>query len=69
MWFFFWEKSRHSKYGIIIKLARHARYVGELMIGLKFIADTFHMEYKIVAEVIGVSKQTFQDWIKERRKR
>ncbi|WP_156130849.1 helix-turn-helix transcriptional regulator [Paenibacillus sp. FSL H7-0357] len=26
------------------------------------------MEYKSVAEAIGVSKQTFQDWIKERRK-
>ncbi|WP_234541655.1 helix-turn-helix domain-containing protein [Paenibacillus pseudetheri] len=26
------------------------------------------MEYKTVAEAIGVSKQTFQDWIKERRK-
>ncbi|MDF9845555.1 MULTISPECIES: helix-turn-helix transcriptional regulator [unclassified Paenibacillus] len=38
------------------------------MIGLQFIADTFHMEYKSVAEAIGVSKQTFQDWIKERRK-
>jgi plasmid maintenance system antidote protein VapI len=38
------------------------------MIGLQFIADTFHMEYKTVAESIGVSKQTFQDWIKERRK-
>ncbi|MBE1446165.1 helix-turn-helix domain-containing protein [Paenibacillus sp. OAS669] len=38
------------------------------MIGLQYIADTFHMEYKTVAEKIGVSKQTFQDWIKERRK-
>lgn len=38
------------------------------MIGLQFIADTFHMEYKTVAEKIGVSKQTFQDWIKGRRK-
>ncbi|WP_156830082.1 helix-turn-helix domain-containing protein [Paenibacillus sp. HW567] len=38
------------------------------MIGLQFIADSFHMEYKSVAEAIGVSKQTFQDWIKERRK-
>ncbi|MNW02707.1 hypothetical protein D3C71_1985340 [compost metagenome] len=38
------------------------------MIGLQFIADTFHMEYKTVAEAIGVSKQTLQDWIKERRK-
>ncbi len=38
------------------------------MIGLQFIVDTFHMEYKTVAEKIGVSKQTFQDWIKERRK-
>lgn len=38
------------------------------IIGLQFIADTFHMEYKSVAEAIGVSKQTFQDWIKERRK-
>lgn len=38
------------------------------MIGLQFIADTFQMEYKSVAEKIGVSKQTFQDWIKERRK-
>lgn len=38
------------------------------MIGLQYIADTFHMEYKTVAENIGVSKQTFQDWIKERRK-
>lgn len=38
------------------------------MIGLQFIADTFHMEYKTVAGAIGVSKQTFQDWIKERRK-
>lgn len=38
------------------------------MIGLQYIADTFHMEYKAVAEKIGVSKQTFQDWIKERRK-
>jgi transcriptional regulator with XRE-family HTH domain len=40
----------------------------DLMIGLQFVADTFHMEYKTVAEAIGVSKQTFQDWIKERRK-
>lgn len=31
------------------------------MIGLQFIADTFHMEYKTVAEQIGVSKQTFQE--------
>lgn len=38
------------------------------MIGLQFIADTFQMEYKSVAEKIGVSKQTFQDWIKGRRK-
>lgn len=38
------------------------------MIGLQFIADTFHMEFKTVAESIGVYKQTFQDWIKERRK-
>lgn len=38
------------------------------MIGLQYIADTFHMEYKTVAEKVGVSKQTFQDWIKGRRK-
>ncbi|MEK4852830.1 helix-turn-helix transcriptional regulator [Paenibacillus sp. FSL H7-0756] len=38
------------------------------MIELQFIAGTFHMEYKSVAEAIGVSKQTFQDWIKERLK-
>lgn len=38
------------------------------MIGLQYIADTFQMEYKTVAEKIGVSKQTFQDWIKGRRK-
>jgi transcriptional regulator with XRE-family HTH domain len=38
------------------------------MIGLQFIAETFHMEYKSIAEQIGVSKQTFQDWLKERRK-
>jgi transcriptional regulator with XRE-family HTH domain len=38
------------------------------MIGLQYIADTFHMEYKTIAEKIGVSKQTFQDWIKDKRK-
>jgi transposase len=38
------------------------------MIDLQYITETFHMEYKIVAEKIDVSKQTFQDWIKERRK-
>ncbi|NIK70560.1 helix-turn-helix transcriptional regulator [Paenibacillus sp. BK720] len=38
------------------------------LIGLQYIADTFQMEYKTVAERVGVSKQTFQDWIKGRRK-
>ncbi|OKP94985.1 hypothetical protein A3849_28350 [Paenibacillus sp. P46E] len=30
------------------------------MIGIQFIADTFNMEYKSVAEAIGGSKQTFR---------
>ncbi|OBY76630.1 hypothetical protein BBG47_26020 [Paenibacillus sp. KS1] len=38
------------------------------MVGLQFISDTWQMEYKTVAEKVGVSKQTFQDWIKGRRK-
>ncbi|MDK8182620.1 helix-turn-helix transcriptional regulator [Paenibacillus sp. UMB4589-SE434] len=38
------------------------------MIGLQHIVEIFKMEYKEVAEKIGVSKQTFQDWIKERRR-
>lgn len=38
------------------------------MIGLQNIAETFRMEYKSVADSVGVSKQTFQDWLKGRRK-
>lgn len=38
------------------------------MIGLSFIAQTFRMEYKTVAESIGVMPQTVQDWLKGRRR-
>lgn len=38
------------------------------MIGLEFIAKTFKMEYKQIAEEIGVSPATIQDWLKGRRK-
>lgn len=38
------------------------------MIGLEYIAKEFHLEYKEIAEKIGVSKQTIQDWLKGRRK-
>lgn len=38
------------------------------MIGLEFIAKTFQVEYKSIAEKIGVSPATIQDWLKERRK-
>ncbi|WP_020062089.1 helix-turn-helix domain-containing protein [Bacillus sp. 123MFChir2] len=38
------------------------------MIGLEYIAKEFHLEYKEIAESIGISKQTIQDWLKQRRK-
>lgn len=38
------------------------------MIGLEYIAKEFRKEYKEVANDLGVSKQTIQDWLKERRK-
>ncbi|RNF38267.1 helix-turn-helix domain-containing protein [Planococcus salinus] len=38
------------------------------MIGLEHIAKEFKLEYKKVAEIAGVSSQTVQDWLKERRK-
>lgn len=38
------------------------------MIGLSFIAQTFGVEYKGVAESIGVIPQTLQDWLKGRRR-
>ncbi|MGX2959026.1 helix-turn-helix domain-containing protein [Peribacillus sp. JNUCC 23] len=38
------------------------------MIGLEYIAKEFHFEYKEIAEKIGISPQTLQDWLKERRK-
>lgn len=38
------------------------------MIGLEFIAKTFQTEYKTIAEAIGVSPATLQDWLKGRRK-
>jgi transcriptional regulator with XRE-family HTH domain len=38
------------------------------LIGLQYIAETFHTEYKSIAEQIGVSQQSLQDWLKGRRK-
>lgn len=38
------------------------------MIGLEHIVKEFHLEYKEVAESIGISSQTIQDWLKGRRK-
>ncbi|WP_180236378.1 helix-turn-helix domain-containing protein [Bacillus wiedmannii] len=38
------------------------------MIGLEHIVKEFHLEYKAVAESIGISSQTIQDWLKGRRK-
>ncbi|MEK4646798.1 helix-turn-helix transcriptional regulator [Exiguobacterium sp. FSL W8-0210] len=38
------------------------------MIGLEYIVREFRKEYKEVANDLGVSKQTIQDWLKERRK-
>ncbi|WP_186807071.1 helix-turn-helix domain-containing protein [Priestia megaterium] len=38
------------------------------MIGLEHIVKEFRQEYKEVAESIGVSSQTIQDWLKQRRK-
>lgn len=38
------------------------------MIGLVEIAKVFNMQYKEIGERIGVSAQTIQDWVKERRK-
>jgi transcriptional regulator with XRE-family HTH domain len=34
------------------------------MIGLEFICNVFDMQYKEVAQKIGVSNQTITDWIK-----
>lgn len=39
-----------------------------MMIGLGYIAKEFHIEYKEIAERIGISPQTLQDWLKLRRK-
>ncbi|WP_440971066.1 helix-turn-helix domain-containing protein [Peribacillus frigoritolerans] len=38
------------------------------MIGLEYIVKEFQMEYKEVANSLGISPQTIQDWIKKRRK-
>lgn len=38
------------------------------MIGLEYIAKEFHLEYKEIAERLGISPQTLQDWLKQRRK-
>ncbi|QMT16246.1 helix-turn-helix transcriptional regulator [Planococcus maritimus] len=38
------------------------------MIGLEYIVKEFHMGYREVAKQLGVSPQTIQDWLKERRK-
>lgn len=40
---------------------------GEAMIGLEYIVKEFHLEYKALAENLGVSPQTIQDWLKGRR--
>ncbi len=59
MWFFFvynYLTFRVRQY--LINSARHTWDGGYEMIGLQFITDTFHIEYKTVAEKIVVSKQT-----------
>lgn len=38
------------------------------MIGLEYIVKEFQIEYKEVAESLGISPQTLQDWLKQRRK-
>lgn len=38
------------------------------MIGLEFIVKTFEMKFKDVAEVLGVSPKTVNDWVKRRSK-
>lgn len=38
------------------------------MIGLEYIVKEYQMEYKEVANSLGISPQTLQDWIKKRRK-
>lgn len=67
MWFFYCILT-YSIWHNIINSVRHTRYGGGEVIGVQFITDTWQMEYKTVAEKVGVSKQTFQDWIKGRRK-
>jgi transcriptional regulator with XRE-family HTH domain len=41
---------------------------GKMMIGLEYIAKIYNTEYKEIAEKIGVSQPTIQDWLKGRRK-
>ncbi|MCO0600727.1 helix-turn-helix domain-containing protein [Peribacillus butanolivorans] len=39
-----------------------------MMIGLEYIVKEFQMEFKEVANRLGISPQTMQDWLKKRRK-
>jgi transcriptional regulator with XRE-family HTH domain len=38
------------------------------MIGLEFIAKTFNLKYTEIADILGISKKTVNDWVKGRSK-
>jgi len=38
------------------------------MIGLEFICKTFQIEYKKLAEILGITPQTINSWLRGKRK-